>query len=532
MLNILFFGQILSNQMVHVQYWLSNLTAFVELLFFAGIVFGWPSLQYVLEREGYFSYLCVNSTNELENLTEETNLPIRCAEQQANFNLIFTLTLTSFYGLSFPLGYLLDRYGTWIFRSFCSVLYTVGIVLLTVSSPSTSVLLYPAFIFLGISGLGLLMSNFQIANFAQSYRGMVITLMNGLRGSSVLVFFLVKKGFDAGADLKLLLQILCWITLYQWVRTFIFMPRKAIPFPLKKSTLEYGYKEWICFKKRQIAEHFVPVSLFVVGASEKVADKIVEMRKNQNEKETSFKDCLKTFLFWTNVFHISVVSLRLNVVFGTLQAWLRSFVHPDDISKLTDDFGIFLLFGGLVAPINGILFDSLVKIFSTRTKTKKAVTLKACFISMIVTSTLATLLSVMMALFIPYGVFVFQLLTRSFVYGGSVTFISTNFPSQHIGKLFGLTNFISGMISLLQFALFQLAIAVDPTFFYINIGLTLAVVTTFIHPILIFYSIRKLNRSEDNKEDNKSQKGVKKAMQFANLFGVAFSIPQCNNEEK
>lgn len=37
-------------------------TGLVECLCFAGAVFGWPSLVFVLKEEGYFSSLCVNNT--------------------------------------------------------------------------------------------------------------------------------------------------------------------------------------------------------------------------------------------------------------------------------------------------------------------------------------------------------------------------------------------------------------------------------------------------------------------------------------
>ena len=37
-------------------------TGLVECLCFAGAVFGWASLVFVLKTEGYFSSLCVNTT--------------------------------------------------------------------------------------------------------------------------------------------------------------------------------------------------------------------------------------------------------------------------------------------------------------------------------------------------------------------------------------------------------------------------------------------------------------------------------------
>lgn len=45
-----------------VKRWLTFVTGLVECLCFAGAVFGWASLVFVLKTEGYFSSLCVNTT--------------------------------------------------------------------------------------------------------------------------------------------------------------------------------------------------------------------------------------------------------------------------------------------------------------------------------------------------------------------------------------------------------------------------------------------------------------------------------------
>lgn len=48
--------------LLRVCYWLTLVSGLVECLCFAGAVFGWASLTFVLKSDGYFSYLCVNRT--------------------------------------------------------------------------------------------------------------------------------------------------------------------------------------------------------------------------------------------------------------------------------------------------------------------------------------------------------------------------------------------------------------------------------------------------------------------------------------
>lgn len=45
-----------------VRYWLTLISGLLECLCFAGILFGWASLVFVLKSDGYFNYLCVNNT--------------------------------------------------------------------------------------------------------------------------------------------------------------------------------------------------------------------------------------------------------------------------------------------------------------------------------------------------------------------------------------------------------------------------------------------------------------------------------------
>lgn len=47
---------------MRVRYSLTFASGLVECLCFAGAVFGWASLVFVLKTEGFFSSLCVNAT--------------------------------------------------------------------------------------------------------------------------------------------------------------------------------------------------------------------------------------------------------------------------------------------------------------------------------------------------------------------------------------------------------------------------------------------------------------------------------------
>ena len=506
---------------MHVQYWLTIVTGCLETLCFSGIVLGWPSLQYVLQKEGYFSYLCANTYNNVTMTSLATgDVDISCKKSQASFNLAFTVAMSLLHVLSFPIGYLLDRFGTWIFRTFVTIGYTSGLVLLAVSTPRLSVLVYPSLSLIGISGIGLFLSNFQIANLASSLRGVVLSILPGTLISSAVLFFLVKKGHDTGFNLNFIVWMLCIATCFLWIRTFALMPKEHIPHPIQESTtLKYGYKEWKCFKNPTIAEHFVPISLVAVAAPEEVAHQVMECCNHSTVKaEMSFKQCLQQHLYWTNCFHIAVMVFRVNFVAGILQVWLKNIVRRDEISKITDDFGIVLLFGALVSPINGIIFDAVVKLVHKNTENTKVINLKASMIILLLASIQGIILSIMVVAENPYGTFVFLLLTMSLVNGSNSIFVAVIFPPEHVGKLFGFQNVFIGLTILLQYALFQLALAVDPSFYYINIGLLGAVIITLLHPLFLYLEIRKLESSAHD-----IGKGLKSAIVYGSIFGIGLN---------
>ena len=500
-----------------IQFVISIATAFLEILFFSGAVFGWPSLEYVLKKEGYFSSLCdnetlFNSTLNRTNLGTETG----CKEQHSSFNLIFTLAIASIYTTAFLCGWLLDRYGTWIFRSIFTTAYTLGFILLTISSPRLSFLLYPAIILLAVSGAYLMLSDFQLSCLAMPYKGLIMTLMTGLISSGVLLFFIIKQGYENGTDLRLMFLIMTCLTVFLWIRTFVLMPRKLLRYPFQDACIHIGYKEWKCFQKPKVFQHVMPIHAVAIGGNKDVVEAVIKACNNQPKKQKSFKSCIKSSIFWTSTYHLCAIAFNVNFVFGILQQWLKSFADPKNISKLTDDFGIVIMFSALCAPLNGVIMDFIRKKMKGIDKNPKVVSLQASLVSMVITSALGIMLSLMMIIFNPYGMFVFLLFTKAFVFGGTYTFISVYFPLEHFGKILGLTNFLCGCVGLLQYPLFQISLSLDPSFRNINIGILIAVMLTLLHPFFMYFEIRKLIKK--NVQVTDIDQGIKHTLQFANIF--------------
>ena len=467
---------------------LSILTCYIEILLFSGEIFGFPLLQMILEKEGYFYLWCHNSTMHVtkglsnDSKTSRKFFRSTCLEQEASFNLVFTFGISSLNLIGFFNGYILDRFGTWIYRILPIIFKCVAYILLMISTPSTSYLLYPFSILNSLSGVSLLVSNFQIANFSKSLRSTLITLMEGTFDSSVVVFFLVKIGYDYGINFQSMLLILLSLTTFLWLRTFLLMPRKHVPYPLPEEGFQYGWKEIKCCNKQ---------ADLIAG----VRKPLLKFKSNkENLKQLScsitFNDCLKNSLFWTNVLFFSLSSLRITFFNSSLLYWLKS-IAANDVSKLSNVFGVILLFGVFVAPLNGLIVDSANKLLRSTESNDKVLVLKSSLWSLGVTFVLCVMFSIMTVIPSIYGSFGFFLITRSFIYGGNTNFIAANFPSNHFGKLYGLNLLITGLINFLQYAIFKITLSYS--FFYVNISLLVMILLTSVHLVAIYIKIRNRN---------------------------------------
>ena len=112
-----------------------------EILLFGGISIGWASLVFILKQDGYFSHLCpevtrsptINSTGAPGTPSQVTvfgqttpaslgvdEVPLRgfpsCPEQDAQLQLIFTVATFCYEFLLFPMGLMLDKFGTLFMR--------------------------------------------------------------------------------------------------------------------------------------------------------------------------------------------------------------------------------------------------------------------------------------------------------------------------------------------------------------------------------------------------------------------------------
>uniref|UniRef100_A0A3B5RAG8 Solute carrier family 43 member 3 n=1 Tax=Xiphophorus maculatus TaxID=8083 RepID=A0A3B5RAG8_XIPMA len=450
--------QVLENKL-SVRRCLTFVTGLVECLCFAGVVFGWASLVFVLKEDGYFSSLCFNTTG-----VNGTQI-LDCSAQDEQFSLIFTITsfINNFFAL--PNGFLFDHFGTTVARLLAILNKLLRLFLIFFSFPSAlSFLLFLALPLLAVGGILFLITNMQIGNLFDSRRSTIINLYNGAFDSSSALFLIIKLLHESGVSLRTSFLFLSACSVVHILRTFFLLPRTFIPHPLP-DRYAYGCEQtsWCLFLS-----------------------------------EKTFRECLLSRFFVGHLLWLSVMQLRHFLFIGTLNPMLLRLTDGDSslVSQYTNAFAFTQLCAVLCAPWNGLIMDRHRGKPRAAGETEHEADLRASVLSLFLTALQCVLFSLcasIPSLPLQYLTFILQVLNRSFLYGGNAAFISVAFPSCHFGKLYGLVMVLSAVFSLLQYPCFALVkgpLGGDPL--YVNVGLTLLSVLAFIHPVFVYMHCRNL----------------------------------------
>uniref|UniRef100_A0A8C3W409 Solute carrier family 43 member 3 n=1 Tax=Catagonus wagneri TaxID=51154 RepID=A0A8C3W409_9CETA len=467
------------------------LTGLLECIGFAGVLFGWASLVFVFKTEHYFKSLCEPNATFLDNATG----PAGCTAQDEQFSLIFTVASFMNNFMTFPTGYIFDRFKTTATRLLAIFLYTSATLIIAFTSADSAVLLFLAMPMLTVGGILFLITNLQVGNLFGRHRSTIITLYNGAFDSSSAVFLVIKLLYEWGVGLRSSFIFISVCSAWHVARTFLLMPRGHIPYPLPPN-YSYGF----CSRdgSRDEGKKTTESQKLEPQSKESISPKGEISGPGQLQEPRSFWSCVFSRRFVWHLVWLSVIQLWHYLFIGTLNSLLTILAFGDKalVSTYTNAFAITQFFGVLCAPWNGLLMDWLKQKYQEEARRKGSpvsaslVALSSTVPSLALTSLLClgfALCASIPVLPLQYVTFILQVVSRSFLYGGNAAFLTLAFPSEHFGKLFGLVMALSAVVSLLQFPMFTLKN--DP--FYVNMMLVLLTLLTFVHPFLVHRECRR-----------------------------------------
>uniref|UniRef100_A0A6I8P4A2 Solute carrier family 43 member 3 n=1 Tax=Ornithorhynchus anatinus TaxID=9258 RepID=A0A6I8P4A2_ORNAN len=468
-------------------------TGLVECVGFAGVIFGWASLVFILKDNGYFRERCILLSGSYNATTDPLSLD--CAAQDEQFSLVFTIGSFMNNFMTFPTGYIFDHYGTTVARLVAISLYTGGTLLIAFSSAESAVLLFAALPLLSVGGVLFLITNMQVGNLFGKHRSTIITLYNGAFDSSSAVFLLVKLLDEAGLTFRNSFFILSACSFAHLARTFFLLPWGHIPYPVLTPPRAAPLGS--------LSRDSSPPSGRGRARPEGTRRPIEEGPGAAAPAGVSFRSCVLSRLFGCHLMWLSVMQLRHYLFIGTLNFMLTQLAQGDSnqVSIYTNAFAFTQLCGVLCAPWNGLILDRSKRKYQEEAKKKGTSASTAVLRSTVLSLALTVLQCLGFSIFasvpylpIQYITFILQVLSRSFLYGGNAAFLTLAFPLEHFGKIYGLVMGLSALVSLLQypcFALIKGPLQQNP--FYMNITLVLVTLLAFVHPALV---VRECQRRE------------------------------------
>ncbi|XP_008834364.1 solute carrier family 43 member 3 isoform X2 [Nannospalax galili] len=468
------------------------LTGLLECLGFAGVLFGWTSLVFVFKTEGYFAELCAQ--DGLHNASHNATGQLGCKAQDERFSLIFTLASFMNNFMTFPIGYVFDRFKTTVARLLAICFYTCATLTIAFASADSAMLLFLAMPMLTVGGILFLITNLQIGNLFGKHRSTIITLYNGAFDSSSAVFLIIKLLYEQGISLRASFLFLSVCNIWHIGRTLLLMPQGHIPYPLPPN---YSYGLCSRFGNRKEKKKTAEPEIKELQSKEFLTSKEESQGPGQQEQEQrSFRSCVLSRCFALHLVWLSVMQLWHYLFIGTLNSLLTNLAGGDSmqVSTYTNAFAITQFFGVLCAPWNGLLMDRLKQKYQKEAQKTGSSSSAAAVCSVVPSLALTSLLCLgftlcasVRILQLQYVTFILQVVSRSFLYGCNAAFLTLAFPSAHFGKLFGLVMALSAIVSLLQFPMFILIkgpLHNDPL--QVNMWLLLAILLTFAHPFLVY----------------------------------------------
>ncbi|XP_062928160.1 equilibrative nucleobase transporter 1-like [Mobula hypostoma] len=518
-------------------------TGLVECLGFSGVIAGWPSLVYVLKEDQYFAELCETARNS--SRSSAPNDTLGCILQEERFTLIFTIATAIKNIAAIVNGCLLDYCGTMATRFVAISLYTAATLLIAFSTAASAMLLFPGVCFLGVGGLMLLITNIQVGNLFGKNRSTVIALYMGACDSSPVVLELVKLLYEAAFSLRSIFFFMSCLSFLHIIRTIFLMPWTHIPYPLPQG-YTYGATCEMCKLIRFFSEErFTDWSRSIPGTAGAGSERMQEtegltgqerkeegrttedfgekseetevggrsrtksqrdlgnrhgtgygntrpngikglVARDNEEQISSFWSCLFSRLWLMHLLWLSLIQLRNLLFIGTLNPTLNLLAgrDPGKVSRYTNAFAFAQLCALFCAPCNGLILDRHKR---RGRRLDSVADMQSMVLSLTVTATLSVLFSICAAipvLEVQYLTFVIQVFLSTFLYGSDAAFIAIAFPPCHFGKLYGTTQALAGLFSLLQYPCFILVkenLQGNPL--YVNIAFIALMTLAFAHPL-------------------------------------------------
>lgn len=482
----------------------------LEVVCFAGIIYGWGSLVFILKEEGFYSEYCrdaspnvslfspgsVYNASVIDIHNQSIGLPngtLTCHEQEERLNLWFSIAVGVMYSGLAIVGQLSLRLGTRITRIIFTFLYSVGFVCIAFSTKENPWLLLPGLSFISVGGAAVFCTTLQVANLYTTIQTTIVALLSGLFDVSTITQHVVKVAYEHGIPLKHSYLFFCGLGVVIFnVQTFVFLPKDHVRRracesvkPPKRSANEKEPSKALLEKEKDVGNE--SRSLVAQNADDKLTTHIL------------------SFGYITHTVWMSVSVLLFVSFIGLLNTWLSKMSDDSKVvSYYLDVFAYATLSTSVTAIIAGFAYDWQRKRFRGSAIPERYFR-PVCFPMAMcwMFGTLCYLLPLVFeSLYVVLPVFIMFTFYRSFLFAIGIAFVTEAFPVKYFGVLYGTIMFSVGASSLLQYAFFAWSKSYDSAFTHVNISLLAIAILTCYQPIVLWIKGGIPKSTSDNDINN------------------------------
>ncbi|PRP89295.1 MFS transporter [Planoprotostelium fungivorum] len=424
--------------MKKIELWLWSIFLVLICFLSTGILYGWTPLQVLIEEEGFFSERCPPDSDR----NEEHRL---CPEQVSLLNLVFTVGVTTTTVAGLPMGMLLDYWDEKKTSLTGCVILALGCTTFAGAYFSKiGLLLFVAYILMGLAVPCIFLSLIRSTRFFPASAGhILVALYNSAFDASILVFALFKVVVDH-TSVKLGTLFL----IYNIVPLVIAI---SIPFWPNK-------------------------------VQEKEEEEMKNIRKSQEmlvkgSWAAAWKQ-MKSPVYIGLVLYNCVNMTWLNTYLGTTEVQWVGKLGEEEGLRLAEVFGFILPLGFLVGPVVGVTLKYLPSYRG--------------FFALTLLLTINAIIQ-----FIPHlGVQVFNFclfaILRAYYYALIADFTIEKFGFESFGKLFGLLQFIVGLVGISQSLFVSLTVTVfEGNWLPLNTFQLVTQILTLGYPLYLYLKEKK-----------------------------------------
>lgn len=403
--------------------WAYVVLAFIQAGLTAGVIFGWPELETIFEREGVYEDHC-----------DADDKARPCAKQVLFFNMIFTVGVFCNNAAPLLTGIFLDKFGPKLTSLLSVFLFMGGCALFMIPKPQAYV---PAFALLGFAGPGIYVSIMHLNNLFPGRQATVLSFFSGTFTVSNFVFKVFRILSEQNEWFNLAHLFICFILVLVpfFLVGGIFWPNKPFQLPAAKPTED---------------ETRVP---------------LIEKGDTKILYGADLKTQITAPEFWLIILWMAISNLHIASYLGTISQQVPA-----------QQFAIFNWiweFGWVAIPLFGIMLDY------------KGITF-AIFVSNLGLF-LWSVITVIPNDNVQYAAFVLVSTVNVGVWGIFYTFLSKTFGFNNYGKLLGIACISIAVVGLLQYPLLDLTIhQFNKNFMPVNILFTFLQLCVFATPIFLW----------------------------------------------